>query len=646
LWQLCLPFNQAFQSDNFNLEFVSSNFNNSFRIRSKVTVGVPVALNIFIGQYGSIPVAVTPSTTVSTPAAVTVVARSTTFTQRDGRIGISATDEILSSLLQVNRRALALNQNPFVPVTINSLTNNGGNVPASTETVLHLTRSGIAGEAFANQSFINIRRYEHFGTASRTEMSINLLHGTESGGVPVLQLRSNQSVSIGTSTPQASAALDVTSTTLGFLPPRMTTVQRNAIVTPATGLQIYNLTTQSLNIYNGTIWIDLGSAGSNYIVLAPSTLNIRSLDAGDGTTANQFNTFVGQNAGLDNTDGFSNFGFGRNSLRRITGARFNTSIGEDTLLVLNIGANGTGSFQNSNSYNTAIGYKALESYTGGLNNGSIRVSNTAIGAFAGRNLTTGRGNTFIGTEAGLGTTFGINNVIIGAANNGNGDGRVIIGTASGTVGTSGISIGSIATNQGSDTVSIGRSNLGTGTESIFMGTDTGRGTTGGRNIMLGRNTGRAFSAVNAGFDNIMIGNEILNGTNNARTTSRNVFIGHFNSEFVEGTSFDNISIGFAVRPLANIGSAQMTIGANDRPFILKATTNNYLVNAEALVTGSITIKPSASFEINGTTGGFLPPQLTTVQRNAIATPVAGLIVYNTTDNKHQGYNGTIWNDFY
>jgi len=38
--------------------------------------------------------------------------------------------------------------------------------------------------------------------------------------------------------------------------------------------------------------------------------------------------------------------------------------------------------------------------------------------------------------------------------------------------------------------------------------------------------------------------------------------------------------------------------------------------------------------------------MTTTQRDAISSPTAGMMVYNTTVNKHQGYNGTSWNDFY
>lgn len=46
-------------------------------------------------------------------------------------------------------------------------------------------------------------------------------------------------VGIGTPTPNSSAQLDVSSTSKGFLPPRMTKTQRNAITTPAEGLLVF-----------------------------------------------------------------------------------------------------------------------------------------------------------------------------------------------------------------------------------------------------------------------------------------------------------------------------------------------------------------------------------------------------------------------
>lgn len=60
--------------------------------------------------------------------------------------------------------------------------------------------------------------------------------------------------------PDASAALDVDSTTKGFLAPRQTTVQRDAISSPATGLQVYNTTTKRLEYYNGTVWMPVMGA--------------------------------------------------------------------------------------------------------------------------------------------------------------------------------------------------------------------------------------------------------------------------------------------------------------------------------------------------------------------------------------------------
>ena len=52
----------------------------------------------------------------------------------------------------------------------------------------------------------------------------------------------------------ASAMLDVTSTTKGVLIPRMTTVQRTAIVSPATGLLVYDNTLSAFYYFDGSVW--------------------------------------------------------------------------------------------------------------------------------------------------------------------------------------------------------------------------------------------------------------------------------------------------------------------------------------------------------------------------------------------------------
>ena len=66
----------------------------------------------------------------------------------------------------------------------------------------------------------------------------------------------NGIIGINTNQPNASAQLDVSSTTRGFLPPRMTTTERDAISSPAAGLIIYNTSTSKLQVYT-TSWTDL-----------------------------------------------------------------------------------------------------------------------------------------------------------------------------------------------------------------------------------------------------------------------------------------------------------------------------------------------------------------------------------------------------
>lgn len=61
------------------------------------------------------------------------------------------------------------------------------------------------------------------------------------------------SVGVG-ATPSASSALEISSTTKGFLPPRMTTVQRNSISSPANGLIVYDTTESDLYVYRTNTW--------------------------------------------------------------------------------------------------------------------------------------------------------------------------------------------------------------------------------------------------------------------------------------------------------------------------------------------------------------------------------------------------------
>ena len=83
---------------------------------------------------------------------------------------------------------------------------------------------------------------------------------------PVLGAASATSLTMGEALP-ASAVMSVASTTQGLLKPRMTQAQRDAISSPATGLEVYNTDSNKLNVYNGTAWTEVGSGASsiNYI---------------------------------------------------------------------------------------------------------------------------------------------------------------------------------------------------------------------------------------------------------------------------------------------------------------------------------------------------------------------------------------------
>jgi uncharacterized protein (TIGR02145 family) len=64
-------------------------------------------------------------------------------------------------------------------------------------------------------------------------------------------------IGIGTATPASSAQLDVSSTTRGLLPPRMTNAQKNDIADPVAGLMLWCTdcgTNGEMQVYNGTVW--------------------------------------------------------------------------------------------------------------------------------------------------------------------------------------------------------------------------------------------------------------------------------------------------------------------------------------------------------------------------------------------------------
>ena len=68
-------------------------------------------------------------------------------------------------------------------------------------------------------------------------------------------------IGIGTTSPDASSALEINSVEKGFLMPRMTTAERIAIVNPALGLLVYDTDTKLIWSYDGAVWVKNSGAG-------------------------------------------------------------------------------------------------------------------------------------------------------------------------------------------------------------------------------------------------------------------------------------------------------------------------------------------------------------------------------------------------
>ena len=79
-------------------------------------------------------------------------------------------------------------------------------------------------------------------------------YGSSTNFTELMRIKGTGQAAIGTSTPDASAVLELSSTDKGWLPPRLTQTQMEAISTPATGTYVYNTNLKTLCVYNGSKW--------------------------------------------------------------------------------------------------------------------------------------------------------------------------------------------------------------------------------------------------------------------------------------------------------------------------------------------------------------------------------------------------------
>ena len=129
---------------------------------------------------------------------------------------------------------------------------------------------------------------------------------------------------------------------------------------------------------------------------------------------------------------------------------------------------------------------------------------------------------------------------------------------------------------------------------------------------------------------------LTNNTTNLQFAYLSGYTGYRNINF-RGNSGDDLFLGLHYTS----GTPDYTLlDSYNSPLAIRvAPANTILLTSTA--TGAVT-DASAIARIDSTTQGFLPPRMTTTQKNAIASPSTGLIVFDTTLGYLQEWNGSAW----
>ncbi len=137
-------------------------------------------------------------------------------------------------------------------------------IPTSGNLLINTTtdagfRLDVNGTARVVNNFTVGNVIQNGGNANTFASIINHMGAAQSvSGFNTTRINANTDLGVGfAGAPDASAVVELRGTTKGFLPPRMTTTQRNAIASPAAGLIVYDTTLNLPHFFNGTIWVSL-----------------------------------------------------------------------------------------------------------------------------------------------------------------------------------------------------------------------------------------------------------------------------------------------------------------------------------------------------------------------------------------------------
>ncbi len=194
-------------------------------------------------------------------------------------------------------------------------------------------------------------------------------------------------VGIGTLTPLPSSILDLNATDKGLLIPRMTTLQRNAISNPATGLLVYDITTNGFWYFNGIIWVQAmglqGPTGANGL---DGVTGIQGVDGPQGVTGSSGQDGAAGATGATGADG-QNGATGATGVDGQDGADGATGATGDT------GANGSAGANGATGATGVAGPTGLTGATGPSGQDGAAGATGAMGATGLIGVTGADGNT-------------------------------------------------------------------------------------------------------------------------------------------------------------------------------------------------------------------------------------------------------------
>lgn len=388
-----------------------------------------------------------------------------------------------------------------------------------------------------------------------------------------------QGVGIGTPTPDPSAALEVSSVAQGMLVPRMTTAQRTAISNPATGLLVFDMTTNSFWFKGGSNWMELIDSSKTIIHNnGPDVFMAMSGNVGIGTNTPSTKLEVktpSASLGITHNDGTIKI----SSLTTTLVGRFGTTTNHPFQLMANNGINQLTIMPTGNiGIGTATANHPL-SFPNTTGN-KISLSGTA-------------GNNF-----GLGLGTGLLQVFADAS-------------------TSNIGFGYGQSTSFTELVRMtGTGRLGIGTLNPSAMVEVVRGTAPDGNLFVRGTTHNTYFNQSTAEHTTINGGK--NGSNillNAAAGTGNVGIGTASPlQKLDVNGNVNISGGLAVGIGATF-AAGIAVGAG-------------ITAGGAVGFGTTTPNPSAALDITSTTKGFLMPRMTSTQREAIPSPAEGLTVYD------------------